>query len=179
MIDVMSFLLEIIAVGIGVFGGFIANIFLQKWLERRQSIRVLKLLRKELELNLDIIRTIIRSNVKAWKVPYAPLELGIWKAISNKIDLITNDVTLDAIAKVYYQFDTLEKTLESFADDAAAYDPQAADKTKKEIAKRVISHRDAILDHLREPKDAKDKTVIFFITTAISEVEKEITRLDC
>ena len=167
--------------GIGVFGGFIANIILQMWLEKRQSVRVLKLLKRELEVNLDIIRDNIRKNLEKMKITYAPLELGIWKAVSNKIDLITNDKSLQAIAKAYYQFDTLEKAMDTLEDHEALFlaTDQNATERSTELKKRVLHDIEVILEHVREPKNEEDKTVISYTKQAIFEIQEEINRRDC
>jgi hypothetical protein len=169
----------ILAVGIGVFGGLAADIVLERWLEKRQGIRVLKLLKLELEVNLTIIRDTIRPVLIKMSVPYAHLELGIWEAVSNKIDLITNDKTLQSIAKAYYQFSTLENALESYESNATAYESESDLRVKGGLLKRVKANRDTILEHLREPKTGASWTVISFTNEAIRDIDSEIKRLDC
>lgn len=179
MTDAISFGLEILAVGIGVFGGLLANIFLQKWLEKRQSIRVLKLLKGELEINLNIIRNAIKPIVSGTNVPYAHLELGIWEAVSNKIDLITTDKTLQSIAKAYYQFDTLENALQTYESHATAWISESNPRVKAQLSRQVIADRDVILKHLSETGSDERPTVISITNRAIADVGNEIRRLDC
>lgn len=179
MTDAVSFGLEILAVGIGVFGGLVANILLQKWLEKRQSIRVLKLLKGELENNLSIIRSTIKPIISGTNVPFAHLELGIWKAVSNKIDLITTDKTLQSIAKTYYQFDTLERALETYATHATAWISESNPRVRAQLSRQVIANRDVILKHLSETGSDECPTIISFTNEAIADVDDEIKRLDC
>ena len=50
---------------------------------------------------------------------------------------------------------------------------------KAELHKRVLNDIQVILDHVREPKDEQDKTVVLFTRQVISDVQEEIKRLDC
>lgn len=85
----------------GAFAAFEFDNFREQRNEKKESVRVLKLLKQELEINLHQMIPAIRKNVQQTKMPYVPLELDIWEAVSNKIDHISNDDALQAIARAY------------------------------------------------------------------------------
>jgi hypothetical protein len=173
-----TFFSEMIAVGIGVFGGFWADSLREKHIEKKGRIRVLKLLREELNTNLTIM-DIIRKGLAQNKVPYAHLQLSMWGAVSNKIDLISNDELLDGINAAYYNFDMFEKTLDMYIELAILSISQSHKVVKANIQKRLDRHREVMLDRLRTPKNNKDTTIVFRTNRAIDGIKIELRRLDC
>jgi hypothetical protein len=117
-------------------------------------------------------------------MPYVPLELDIWEAVSNKIDHISNDDALQAIARAYYELHTLEQVTDGYRTLATAYSFTVARDQKAEwwqlsIQNRLKGTENIILDYIRELKDEQDRTycVVQSVREAITEIEKEIRRL--
>jgi hypothetical protein len=179
MVDPTQFVLGIIGVFLGALAAFEFDKFRDRQNEKKQSIRILELLRRELEANLRKTIPAIRKNVEKRKLAELhSLELDIWEAVSNKIDSITNDKALEAIARAYYDLHTLERTLEWYRIYAAIYFSTSNEKLKPNIRKGMQSIASIILERTREPKDEQDRTVIAEMREAISEIDKEIKRLE-
>ncbi len=184
MVDVTEFVLGIIGVFLGAFAAFEFDKFRERQNEKKQSVRVLELLRRELEVNLQEMIPAIRKNVEESKLEFVPVALDIWEAVSNKIDSIANDNALEAIASAYYRLHTLERVLEWYRIYAAIYfSISSNEKLKPNLRKGLQSIAGIILERIREPKDEQPKDeqermVIVEIREAISEIDKEIQRLE-
>ena len=152
---------------------------LEKMDERKERIRVLKLLKHELEVNLVRLLPVIRENVQRISVPYAPLSFAIWDALSDKVALIESDEAFGVITNAYYNLRTLDKALDRFQDIAHKYLSASDWSAKYELSKRVQSTRDTILAHIREPENKDDRTLVLIIKEAMTAIEKELHRLDC
>jgi hypothetical protein len=177
MLDLVQFTLEIVAVFIGAFAAFEFDNFGERQNEKRESVRVLELLKRELEINLHDMIPAIRKNLQEMKMPFTPLELDIWEAISNKIDRISNDDALEAIARAYYRLHALEKVANGYRTLAIAYSFAADTKMSNSVLNRLKRNENIILEQIREPKDEHDQTLIQIIREAITETENEIHRL--
>ena len=177
MVDFAQFALEIVGVFIGAFAAFEFDSFRERQNEKRESIRVLRLLERELELNLNEMIPAIRKSVQQMKMPFTPLQLDIWEAISNKIDRISNDNALQAIARAYYQLHTLEKIANSYRTLASAYSFAVDTKVSGSVLSRLKRNENIILEQIREPNSEQDRTLIQAAREAVAEIENEIQRL--
>jgi len=177
MVDFAQFALEIVGVFIGAFAAFEFDSFRERQNEKRESIRVLRLLERELELNLNEMIPAIKKSVQQMKMPFTPLQLDIWEAISNKIDRISNDNALQAIARAYYELHTLEKIANSYRTLAFAYSFAADTKVSGSVLSRLKRNENIILEQIREPISEQDRTLIQAVREAVTEIENEIQRL--
>ena len=177
MVGLVQFAPEIGGVFIGAFAAFEFDNFRERQNEKKDSVRVLKLLKHELEINLHEMIPAIRTNVQQTKMPSTPLELDIWEAISNKIDRISNDGALQAIARAYYQLHALEKITDGYRALVTAYSFTLDQKVSGNIQNRLKRNESIILEQIREPKDEQDQTIIQTVRKAIMEIENEIRRL--
>jgi len=177
MVDLVQFALEIVGVFIGAFAAFEFDSFRERQNEKKESIRVLRLLERELELNLNEMIPAIRKSVQQMKMPFTPLQLDIWEAISNKIDRISNDNALQAIARAYYELHTLEKIANSYRTLAFAYSFAADTKVSGSVLSRLKRNENIILEQIREPISEQDRTLIQAVREAVTEIENEILRL--
>jgi len=178
MVDLVQFAIEIVGVFIGAFAAFEFDSFRERQSENKESVRVLKLFKHELEVNLRQMFPEIRKGLRETRMPFSPLELEIWDAISNKIDRISNDHTLQAIAKAYYQLHMLERVTEGYRTLTIAYSFTADTKVSSNVQSRLKRSEGIIMDQLREPKDAQDRTIIQTVNEAVTEIDKEIQRLE-
>jgi hypothetical protein len=178
MMDLVQFALEILGVFIGAFAAFELDKLREGQSEKRESVRVLKLLKRELEVNLHDKIPAMRASLREMKMPVSPLELEIWEAISDKIDRISNDDVLEAIARAYYRLHTLQRVANGYRTLAITYSFAADTQMRDAILNRLKGTETNILEQIREPKDERDQTLIQIMREAIMEAENEIRRLN-
>jgi hypothetical protein len=170
--------LEMLAVGLGVFGGFIADLFLERHLEKGQKIRALNLLKPELEANMRIMDLLWFGIIRN-KATYSHFNLDMWRGVSTKIDLITNVELLTDITAAYYNFEQFEKALDLFYTYLAMYISHRDEILKAQVLYVINQHRTVMLDRLAEPGDETNTTMPYRTRKAIEGIESELKRLDC
>jgi hypothetical protein len=173
----VSFLVQLGATLIGVLLAFELDKWRDDRADRNNRKQILSALKDELGANMTEMIPAIRKNLEEMTIPFAPLSFEIWDAIPNKIALVPEH-SLAIIGDAYYNLRSLEKALDRFNDYAHGYFSASNEKVKTNVKNRIKSVRTVILGHIREPKNENDRTVILLIREAISQIDKEIKRLN-
>jgi hypothetical protein len=167
-IDVVGFVLEVIAVGLGVFLAFWADSYRENRSEKKHTLRVLAMLKNELQRNFDAIE-IIRRNLEKGLIPYEHFKADCWDAVADKLSLVQDDELLRMIMRVYYNFDTFERTIKLLYEEVFALHTESNEEVKKRLFDLVRERREVLLKHITVSRDSKDITSL--TNAAISGID--------
>lgn len=171
---IVNFLLTVAGTGIGVFLAFLGDDFREKRSERKDTRRILNLLIYELTKNLAIL-DVIKKALDSFGIPYEHLSSSIYEGISNKIDLLADNILLYKVDTAYHQFAVLEDAMKTYREDQL-WSLNQPDAEAKESIKAVVKEEgEAIVEHLTITEKSDD---MFSITRrAISALEMAIKAL--
>jgi hypothetical protein len=177
MVDPIAFALEILAVFLGVAFAFALDRHQQKVLEKRESIRVLGLIKQELQDNqtvLDKMKTEFQrlKSTEGFTMPFYHMRFSIWQGISGKVDTIKNEQVLAEVSQVYFNYDTFERTLDTYLDLAMTLVKQGS----SEIIRSSMETRLAAMKLQMEDSE-EGKGLLTLTKETISDIEKEVERL--
>jgi hypothetical protein len=145
LIEVIGYLVEFVAVFIGVIAAFELDKRRETRHEETERRRLLGLLRKEIEadvLIMDQILTGLLSIPNA--VPYQSLRLEIWQGITGKLDIFNDDILLEKIARFYYRLNLLGRTLDIYLDHASSYTFLTTSANQPHVENLLTFHKDTI-----------------------------------
>jgi hypothetical protein len=176
--DIFDFLFQICAVGLGAFFGFWADSYREGLGEKKETVRILRLLREELQKNLTIME-VIRKNLYEFLYPSSHFSSTMFQAVSGRLHLVNdpNNTLLTKITRAYYNFDTFEKALQLFKDQMLTSLLVTNEKTRDDMAEHIKGLQQVMLSHVLQSEDGDD--MITFTNDAISGIDGEIRRLDC
>jgi len=159
-----DFILEIIAVFIGVLGAFELDNYRDKKIEGRERARVLRLIRQEVESNQAVLRAL--DLVGPGDVVNFQLVRDIWGGVSDKLVLLNNDQLLDGTTLLYFEFTTFNRNIEMYNEHARAF--QYATIEEKT---RMMPELTRQFDHL---KNLRKEIILPEISRALSLINSEL-----
>jgi hypothetical protein len=176
---IISFLVTVAGTGIGVYLAFLGDSFREKRSERKETRRVLNLLKYELEDNL-VIMNLIRGSLKRDALPFEHVSFSIYQGISNRIELLTDDTLLKCVQSAYHHFVIFENAIRDFRNDQITAAIQPDGPVKAKFVGIVFDQQKAIVDHLTPSENGVDmvsitKKAIAALDTAIKASEKKRT----
>jgi hypothetical protein len=180
MIDWLQIGLEFLGVFVGVIMAFWLDRRGEVSRERKEAVKLLKLIKEELEKNtglLDQFRNELNVPPGQIYLPYYRLQLSTWEAISGKMDLIKNDELLVSISQAYFNFDMFTRTLERYLD--LAYHLVKERSPAAELREQIHRHRLSMIKQVEEVKNGQKDGILPFTKKVISRIEDEIKHLDC
>jgi hypothetical protein len=114
-----DFLLEILAVFIGVFAAFLLENYRESVVEKKENTRLFRMLREEILANKGILNGI--RNTKAGAVPFGRPMRTVWDGIVNKFDVIREAELFSEVTYLYFVIGSLDRMVNAFADYAAMH----------------------------------------------------------
>jgi hypothetical protein len=164
-------------VGAGVIGGYWFDRHLEQKNEKEQTLRILNLLKLELQENLKMMNTLWAGLIRQ-RMTYAHFKLDMWKGVAAKIDLIKNVDLLSKLAITYYNFETFERALDLLNTYVATFISQRDRNQKARVLSMVNQHRTVMLDRLGDDGDEDNPTMPYRTRVAAAALQEEIERLD-
>ena len=165
-----DFLLEVIAVFVGVIAAFELDNYRERRQETKESVRVLELIEAELNENIKLLKQFHELFAKPETVvPYYHLRLIVWEGVRGKIDLIKNDKLLTDVMQVYFAIDMLERTLTVYKEHHSTWIGETSTMVKAAIQQRVEAHRRAMVTQIEQLQPR--------VVSAQTEIRQEINRL--
>jgi len=170
-IDFLTFFTDVLPAALI---GFLLGIWWDKRKAAGNEKRVLKVLEKELAVNLQIIE-VIRPHLKEMKIPYAHLTMAMWESVRGEIDLAKNP-SLESVVAAYYNLRTFEDTLFVYSQRLTLLAIQTNKKTAAALRRIIAKQSDVMLWHIRldETNLTKDPSVIFLVNRALESIRDKI-----
>ena len=122
-----DFILEIVAVFLGVFTAFWLDRYREDKAERREATKVLRLIRREVSENKELLG--VMQGIPAGTISNARPMRGIWDGLTERLVLVRNDDLFTQATLLYFLQANLDKMIEMYEQHAAEY--QYADSVKK------------------------------------------------
>ena len=178
-IDIVGFVLQVIAVGLGVFLGFCADRYREGGSEKKRVARVLNMLRDELIRNLVAIG-IIRGHLEKDRIPFEHIKTDCWAAVADKVNLVENGELLMKIMRVYYSYDTFERAIKLLYEEKMAVAVQSNEQIRKGLVGLVKERQEVLIKHIATSKnsDGNPDDLISLTRDTIAGIEVEMKRLD-
>ncbi|MGA3110325.1 MAG: hypothetical protein ABSD99_12905 [Candidatus Bathyarchaeia archaeon] len=145
MTTLFDFLVEILAVFLGVVFAFLFDEYREGRDERKEGRKVLDLLRFEVEGNKNILEPMKDTAVGA--VPNSRPMRGIWDGLTAKLGTVKNDEILSELGLLYFLQAALDRALNVYRHYAGEY--QYADPEKKAaMLLSITSERDHFVNYI-------------------------------
>lgn len=184
MTDLVGFGLEILGVFLGVGAAFLLDRLADQLSEKKEYLRVLILIRHELDADVTVLEKFRTNFDKAenqpshYHVPYYHLRMSMWQGISSKVDSIKDEALLTQIALVYYNYDTFERMLNSYLDLALAAIKAPHNVAETNIEASIENRCKGLLVEING--DQTGKGSIELTKQTITSIDTELRRLkDC
>jgi hypothetical protein len=170
MFDAISFVLEILAVFLGVLAAFWLDNYRERRVETSGAVRALRMIHEELIGNMTIMEQLQQGfSSESDKVPYFGPQFALWRGVSDKIGLTKNDTLFRELLKIYYRFEVLDSILSLYREHYAMLGTGTGAKIRRVLEKRVATHKSNALVQLGE--------LIPQTKSLITAIEAEIERL--
>ena len=129
-----DFILEIVAVFLGVFAAFWLDKYREDRAERRESDRVLNLIRTEVSANKDMLEGMKQATATAVQ-NVRPIR-SMWEGLTNRLGLVRKDQLLSEATQLYFLLANADKMLDVHQRYAGEY--QFADSKRKEAMEPIL-----------------------------------------
>ena len=140
MTPLCAFILELVAVFLGVLGAFELDSPRDRLAEDKERKRVLGLIRRELKANYDIINA---SNLtEAGYVLNTRSMHNVWDGITSKLSVLDNDDLLQQVTLAYFDLANSDRNFDMYEEYARQYQhamPEEKPKMKPEL-ERECAH---------------------------------------
>jgi len=119
---VFDFILEIVAVFVGVFAAFELDNYREASAENKERLRLLALIRREVHANEQVLTSMTRIETDdPVSVESSRSIRNIWEGITGKLVILRNDELLEATTLLYFQLANLDRLLDLYREYAGAY----------------------------------------------------------
>ena len=120
--QVLDFVLEIIAVFVGVFAAFELDNYREASAENKERLRLLALIRREVHANEQVLASMTRIKTDdPVSVESSRSIRNIWEGITGKLVILRNDELLEATTLLYFQLANLDRLLDMYREYGGAY----------------------------------------------------------
>lgn len=153
MVDIIQFGLDILGVFIGAFAAFELENLRERRNDRKEEVRVLRLIRTEVNDNgqlLNKLQNTLRDFPEG--VPYTRLRNSIWRGVASKLELVTNDKLLTDLTGLYYAIDLVDRTLDTYSEHATLNIHEVNVEVQKAIQARLDIHRNVLVTNITTPR---------------------------
>lgn len=141
MTTLWDFILEIVAVFVGVLGAFELDNYRDRKAEDKERLRVLGLLRREVDANRQMLDSMTRYGPDdPIGVPSVLSMRNIWEGIVGKLGMLKDDELLEQLNELYFRLNNLDKMLDLYRQ-LASQCLLAPTQEKERLEPRVKSLR--------------------------------------
>lgn len=145
---VLDFILEIIAVFIGVFAAFWLDNRRETKDEDKERVRLLGLIRREVESNNGILDGLSHVKNDDFGVPnYRPMR-NIWEGVTSKLAILRSDDLLEEATMLYWQLAAFDGMLDIYRDYAGRYQ-YASSEERVPLEPTLLSQRIHYVDFIK------------------------------
>lgn len=179
MIELLSFILEIVAVFVGVFAAFWLDNRRNRKAEETERRRLLGLIRREVDANKHILNgmVLVENNEDIGSVPSSRPMRNVWEGVTEKLAVLTNDKLLEEATLLYFDLANLDAIIDQYREHAGEYQ-YASSEERARMKPTLRSERTHYVDYIKENLVAQIEEVLKLIDAEIGYVPKSNTKTE-
>jgi hypothetical protein len=144
--SLFDFLLEIVAVFIGVFAAFFLDNYREERAQKKENSRLLHLLREEIESNKGILSGM--RETKPGAVPHGRPMQNVWQSIVSKFDVMKEDELFSEVTYLYWVIGNLDRMVDLYMEYTATHMYLPDQLARQTMESRLESQREHIRTYI-------------------------------
>lgn len=140
MTTLFDFILEIVAVFLGVLGAFELDNYREARTQDKERVRVLILIRQEVDANQELINS-TNSRIEPTDVLNHRSVRDIWDGVSSKLVVLRDNDLLHQVTLLYFDLASFDRIIEVYNEHARPYQYATVEekaRMKPELTRQLV-----------------------------------------